>query len=236
MLTGAAAIHYATTEEKALAEANLKLARGTVVPNGIDLSLLDRPIEPFYRNRPEPGEPYILALSRIHPKKGFELLIESFADLKRRGLFNAWRLVFAGDGDVGYVDLLKSLALRNGLSGDAVFVGWLDGAAKYAALKDASLLVMPSYQENFGNSLVEAMAYGVPVLVSQYVNLAPEIREAGAGWVTALSKEDLARTLSDALGDEQERKHRGDKARAMAQHYAAPKVTQRLLELYQSLL
>src|SRR5215813_2152451 len=237
MLTGAAAIHYTTAEEKRLVETTLDLTRGVVVPNGIDLSYLERPIAPFHQQRPELGNnPYILALSRIHPKKGFELLIESFAVLKRAGFFGDWRLVIAGDGDADYVDQLKSLTRRRGLSEDVIFVGWLDGAGKYAALKEASLLVMPSYQENFGNSLIEAMACGVPVLVSPSVNLAPEIEKAGAGWIAELSKEELAGTLAEALGSEQERKHRGEKARDLAQNFAAPIIAKRLLDLYQSLI
>lgn len=71
MLSGAAAIHYTTDEEKRLVEANLKLTRGVVVPNSIDLSFIERPIEPFHRKRPELGNnPYVLALSRMHPKNG----------------------------------------------------------------------------------------------------------------------------------------------------------------------
>ena len=134
------------------------------------------------------------------------------------------------------MDQLKSLAHRRGLNGDAIFVGWLKGDRKYAALKDASLLAMPSYQENFGISLIEAMAYSVPVLVSPQVNLAPEIEKAGAGWIAALNQEELARTLAEALGNEQERKHKGDKARALAQNFAAPTVAGRLFDLYQSLI
>ena len=237
MLRGAAAIHYTTDEEKRLVEANLKLTRGVVVPNSIDLSFVERSIEPFYQQRPELGNnPYILALSRMHPKKGFELLIESFAALKKRGMFGAWRLVFAGDGDAEYVNQLKARTRREGLNEDAIFVGWLDDDNKYAALKGASLMALPSYQENFGISLIEAMAYGVPVLVSPHVNLAPEIMETGAGWIAALSKENLSTTLAEALGSERERKHRGTKGRALAQNFAAPIVARRLLDLYQLLI
>jgi len=237
MLTGAAAIHYTTAEEKRLAETELGLSRGVVIPNGLDPSFIKPPTEQLGMRRSEIGEPpYILALSRIHPKKGFELLIESFAALKKGGLFGSWRLVFAGDGDAGYVDQLKSLARRRGLNGDALFVGWLEGDRKYAALKEASLLAMPSYQENFGISLIEAMACGVPVLVSPHVNLAPEIEKAEAGWIAELSKEKLAGTLAEALCSEEERKRRGDKARALAQSFAAPTVAKRLSDLYQSLI
>jgi len=240
MLTGASAIHYTSDEEKRLVETGLGLSGGVVVPNGLDLSFIShktgRRTEPFDEPQSEIGRgPYVLALSRIHPKKGFELLIESFAALKKSGLFGSWRLVFAGDGDAGYVDQLKALARRSGLSGDALFVGWLEGDRKYAALKDASLLAMPSYQENFGISLIEAMACGVPVLVSPHVNLAPEIEKAGAGWVAALGENELTNVLAEALGNEQERWRRGNNGRELAGGYGAAKVAIKLIDLYRTL-
>ena len=236
MMAGAAAIHYTSAEEKRLAETELSLSGGVVVPNGLDLSFIGRRAEPFGPLQSEIGHtPYVLALSRIHPKKGFELLIESFAGLKKRGLFGDWRLVFAGAGDAGYVDQLKALARRRGLNGDTIFVGWLEGDRKYAALKDASLLAMPSYQENFGISLIEAMACGVPVLVSPHVNLAPEIEEAGAGWVVAMRQDKLEKALAEALGNEQERWRRGNNGRDLASSYAAVEVATRLIGLYQNL-
>ena len=240
MLEGAAAIHYTSDEEKRLAEAGLGLSGGVVVPNGLDLSFINlrtgRRTGPFDAPRSEIGHsPYVLALSRIHPKKGFELLIESFAALKKSGLFGSWRLIFAGDGDAGYVDQLKALARRRGLNGDAVFAGWLDGDHKYAALKGASLLAMPSYQENFGISLIEAMACGVPVLVSPHVNLAPEIEKAGAGWVAALREDGLTSALAEALGNEQERRRRGNNGRELASSYGSAEVATKLIDLYGSL-
>ncbi|HEY7180132.1 MAG TPA: glycosyltransferase [Blastocatellia bacterium] len=236
MLKSAAAIHYTSDEEKRLAESGLGLSGGVVIPNGLDLSFIGRGTGPFRAPRPEIGQaPYVLALSRIHPKKGFELLIESFAALKRRGLFGDWRLVFAGDGDAAYVDQLKTLARRRGLNGDALFVGWLDGDRKYAALKDASLLAMPSYQENFGISLIEAMACGVPVLVSPHVNLATEIEKADAGWVAALREEALTGALAAALGDEEERRRRGNNGRELAGGYGSAEIASKLVDLYRSL-
>jgi glycosyltransferase involved in cell wall biosynthesis len=238
MMAGAAAIHYTTAEEQRLVESGLSLSRGVVVPNGIDLGFIkwEGQTKPFDRQEREIGEkPYVLALSRIHPKKGFELLIESFASLKGQGLLGNWRLVFAGDGESEYVNQLKILAHQLGLDGDALFLGWLAGDRKYAALKGASLLAMPSYQENFGISLIEAMACGVPVLVSQHVNLAPEIEKAGAGWVTALREDQLARVLAEALSDEQELQRRGDKGRELASNYGAEEVATKLIGLYQKL-
>ena len=101
--------------------------------------------------------------------------------MKKSGLFGDWRLVFAGDGDAGYVDQLKALARQRGLNGDALFAGWLEGDQKYAALKGASLLAMPSYQENFGISLIEAMACGVPVLGESAREFSARNREGRGG-------------------------------------------------------
>ena len=236
MLAGATHIHYTTADEKRLAETGLGLTRGVVVPEGIDLSFTDRKTAPFGDVLPQIGHsPYVLALSRIHPKKGFELLIEAFAALKKRGLFGDWRLVFVGDGDAGYVDQLKILARQRGLNRDAVFAGWLDGDHKYAALKGASLLAMPSYQENFGISLIEAMACGVSVLVSPHVNLAPDIEKADVGWVAALREDKLADALAEALGNDQERLRRGNNGRELASSYGSAEVATRLINLYSNL-
>jgi glycosyltransferase involved in cell wall biosynthesis len=236
MLAGAANIHYTTVDEQRLAETALGLSRGVVIPEGIDLSFTERETA-FDTRPPQIGHnPYVLALSRIHPKKGFELLIESFATLKKQEGFSDWRLVFAGDGDAEYVNQLKDLARQRGLNGTAQFIGWLDGDQKYATLKSASLLAMPSYQENFGLSLVEAMAYSVPVLVSPHVNLAPDIEQACAGWIAELSQEKLAGALAEALDSAEERKRRGAKASALAQTFAAPLIAKSLINLYQSLI
>lgn len=236
MLHQAAAIHYTTNEEKRLAETSLGLTNGVVIPNGIDLSeaLQYRDCQESAGN--SVNAPYVLALSRIHPKKGYELLIEAFAALKNQGSFIQWQLVIAGEGEAAYVAQLKKLAERNGLNGDARFVGWLDGDRKYTALQGAALLALPSYQENFGISLIEAMACGVPVLVSPQVNLAPEIMAAEAGWVTPLNAGSLTETLTEALSNEQERQHRGNNGRKLAGGFAAENVAAELITLYRSLL
>jgi len=236
MLHRAAIIHYTTNEEKHLAETALGLANGVVIPNGIDL---DKTLQ--YSDRNESAEypmaaPYVMALSRIHPVKGYELLIEAFAALKKQGRFNQWQLVIAGDGEATYVDQLKTLAERHGLNDDVRFVGWLEGESKYTALNGASLLALPSYQENFGISLIEAMACGVPVLVSPHVNLAPEIAAANAGWVTPQNAGNITDTLAEALSDKPECQRRGNNGRKLAGSFAAETVAAELITLYRSLI
>ena len=237
MLAGADAIHYTTEEERRLVESGLGVKNGVVVPNGLDLSFDAGGKEESGVGLAEVGEdPYIVALSRIHPKKGFELLIEALSSLRDMGRFREWRLVIAGDGEPDYVATLKRFIANRGMSDIVHFVGWLAGDRKAAALRGASLLAMPSYQENFGNSLIEGMAFGVPVLVSTHVNLAPEIEAADAGWIAQLNLESLADRLAEALSQERERKRRGECGRELAAQYEASVVADKLIALYQSIL
>ena len=113
MLRGAAAIHYTTEEERRLAEDSLNLERGVVIGLGVDSALLTT--EPddglFRQNQPSLGsDPFVLVMSRIHPKKGLELLLQAFVDLIAEKRFQQWRLVIAGDGDPAYIESLKRLA------------------------------------------------------------------------------------------------------------------------------
>ena len=212
MLKKAASIHYTTSDEKTLAERSLGLARGVVIPLGIQLDALQDQTATgvFRRDHPPLGDaPYVLALSRIHPKKNFELLVKAFLSIATQHGMERWRLVIAGNGDADYTDSLQALAERLGGRDQVIFAGWLEGARKAAALRDASLFALPSRQENFGIAAAEALACGVAVVVSEHVNLAPEIRRAEAGWVTSLEREDFTRTLAEAMMDEGERRRRG---------------------------
>src|SRR6185503_6983505 len=106
-------------------------------------------------------------------KKGLDVLLDAFLSLVQQPQYERWRLVIAGDGPVDHVVKLKATASAR--SDRIIFTGWLDGDAKDAVLGCASLLVLPSRQENFGLCVMEALSHAVPVLVSRDVNLAEEI-------------------------------------------------------------
>jgi glycosyltransferase involved in cell wall biosynthesis len=149
--------------------------------------------------------------------------------------FKHWRLVVAGDGESGYVSDLKRLVEKRQEKERVLFTGWLDGAEKTSALKGAALLALPSRQENFGLSAVEALGCGVPVLISPHVNLADEIQSANAGWVVNLEREALAKTLAETLRNQEERASRGAAGRAFVHsHFAWPKIATELAQLYRS--
>jgi glycosyltransferase involved in cell wall biosynthesis len=238
-LAAAAAIHYTTAEERRLAEEALGLRRGVVIPLGVEASLLDaaRPQAEFRHQYPSLGEaPYVLVLSRLHPKKGLELLLDAFLGVTQSKEFEPWRLVIAGDGEPDYVGRLRRvLADRRAHDSSlpVVFTGWLEGQARTAALRGAGLFALVSRQENFGLAVVEAMACGVPVLVSEHVNLAREIVGATAGWVVPFELGTLRQTLAQALHDAGERARRGAAGRQLVvTRFSWPSIAAQLVELY----
>jgi glycosyltransferase involved in cell wall biosynthesis len=179
--------------------------------------------------------PYVLALGRIHEKKNLELLIDAFLEATSRGELFKWRLVIAGDGEPGYVAQLRARAARQGPGERVLFVGWLQGPGRIETLRQAALIVSPSRQENFGLSVVEALASGVPAVVSPHVNLAAEIAEAGAGWVTRLELPAFVASLREVMRDESERLRRGRAGRELVRRrFTWAAVADQLVAVYEA--
>jgi glycosyltransferase involved in cell wall biosynthesis len=238
MLDGASAIHYTARPEQTLAEESLGLNRGVVVPLGVEENSLNETDGTKSQGRSEvfpERSPYVLVLSRLHRKKGLDLLLPAFLSLVRRPEFAEWKLVLAGEGDDEYVRSLRRLVSREGGGEHIVFAGWLEGEKRRAALRGASALALTSYQENFGLCAVEALACGVPVIVSQHVNLAPEIEAAGVGWVTPLEQDALTRTLAETLGDAEARARRGAAGRELVRRrFSWEAIAIQLVSLYEA--
>jgi glycosyltransferase involved in cell wall biosynthesis len=240
VVRGAAAVHYTAAQEQRLAEPFARANRGVVIPLGVDAELLNAAPRgwPVRDGHPTLAKsPYVLVLCRLHPKKGLELLLDAFLSLTREPAFGNWRLVVAGEGEHVYVSSLKRLVEERHGEGHVVFTGWLDGAARVAALREATLVALVSHQENFGLSIVEAMACGVPVLVSSHVNLAEEIQAAGAGWVTSLDHAPLLASLREVLTADDEWARRGQAGRELVRRrFLWSTVAEQLIELYRSIV
>jgi glycosyltransferase involved in cell wall biosynthesis len=127
------------------------------------------------------ARPYLLFLGRIHEKKGCDLLVEAFAKVAADA--PDLDLVIAGPDQVGLSAALTTLAAERGIAQRIHWPGLLEGDAKWGALRGAAALVMPSHQENFGIAVAEALACGVPVLISDKVNTWREIETDGASLV-----------------------------------------------------
>jgi glycosyltransferase involved in cell wall biosynthesis len=200
-LNSAAGIHYTTSIERDRAQGGLKLKAPAIVePNGLDLSEFERlPGRGAFRAKHSiSGErAVVLFLSRLHPKKGLDLLIPAFS---KSGLSEAL-LVIAGPGDAEYRARVEKMVADRGLGERVLFTGMLEGAARVEAFVDADLFVLPSYQENFGIAVAEALACGTPVVISDQVNIWPEVSSAGVGSVVPLEVGRLAEEMVRWMGN-----------------------------------
>jgi glycosyltransferase involved in cell wall biosynthesis len=201
VLRDAAAVLFTSEEERRLARESFALYRcnevvvnyGTAAP-ALDL---DSAREEFFHDFPKlRGQQFLLFLGRLHEKKGCDLLIEAFAALRNSSGGKAVpHLVLAGPcGDEEYLRHLKRLAAATTKDdGSIIFTGMLTGSRKWGAFSAAEAFVLPSHQENFGIAVVEALAGGTPVLLSNKVNIWREIEGDGAGYV---ENDDLAGTTA----------------------------------------
>ncbi len=143
---------------------------------------------------PQVGErPYLLFLSRIHPKKGCDLMIDAFATVAARD--PDLQLVIAGPDQVGWTAKLQGQAAALGLGERVHFPGGLFGDAKWGAIRGADAFVLPSHQENFGIVVAEAMACSLPVLTTRKVNIWREVEGSGGG----MAVDDTLAGITDML-------------------------------------
>lgn len=171
-LARAAALH-ATSQSEAGHLRRLHLpAPIAVVPLGFDLPPATPP-------RRLDGPLRLLFLSRLHPKKNLPTLFEAIRRLRQNGM--ALTLTIAGDGPDGYREHLQRLATAMDLQTSVFLTGWVDGEQKQELLAQSHLFVLPSLQENFGIAVLEALAAGLPVVLSSEVALANEVTQAQAG-------------------------------------------------------
>ena len=164
-----------------------------VIPNGIDIPA-EAPVNSS-RSRT------LLYLGRIHRIKGLDLLLRAWRQVQDR--YPEWDLSIAGDdrayyGASGYLGAVKEMASQLQLK-RVQFLGHLSGARKASALASAEVLILPSYSENFGVVVAEALAAGRPAIVAQGAPWGGLVAH-GAGWWPANTDEDIAHALDSALG------------------------------------
>lgn len=228
-LEGAAAVHVTSAREAAEARAfGYTLPPIHEVPNGVDLAGPSAAPSAGVSALVAGGR-YVLYLGRLSWKKGLDRLLEATA------LVPAARVIIAGNDEEGYRPALDKLASRLGVADRVVFAGPVDGADKQALLRGADLLVLPSYSENFGNVVVEAMAAGCPVVVTPEVGSGSVVLATGGGVVVDGAPETLARGIAGLLENPAARRRMGEAGRAAARDYSWDAVAARIETLYQSL-
>ena len=214
-LEGAARVHLTAEDERRQAMKWAPKATAAVLPLVMDLSP--------YRELPGPSlatEAFptlgssaakLLFLSRVHPKKGIELLIDSVARLRDTGTDVV--AMVAGPGEDAYVEQLKQRASAAGVGESVHFLGMVRGAEKLSLYQACDLFVLPTSQENFGIVLTEAMVCGTPVVTTRGVDIWREIEERGA-LIVDRTADAIAETVKSLLADREALDERGRRSRA----------------------
>jgi glycosyltransferase involved in cell wall biosynthesis len=213
----AASLWFTSEEEQSRARLDKYSCNEVVLPLGLAREAY-RELPPrgsFVGSRPElANKRLILFLGRVTPKKRGDLLIRSFAKVSSE--FPDTVLVIAGPDEGGYGQTLRRLSESLGIAARVVFCGALAGRDVQAAFVDSDIFVLPSLQENFAISVVEAMACGVPVIVSKSVNIASKVASAGAGMAIDLDENSLEISLRNLLADPERAKSMGAQGRRLA--------------------
>ncbi len=132
----------------------------------------------------------IIFMSRVHPKKGIELLLEAIAMSKTPLV-----LKIAGDGESEYIEKLKRLVADLKIEDKVIWLGWLDNTKKFEELSKSDLFALTSYNENFANVVVESLFVGSPVLITNEVGLSDFVRENKLGWTVSCNAKEISSAL-----------------------------------------
>ncbi len=232
VLRDAAAVIFTSEEERTRARESFWLyrAKERVSPLGLDRpDFTDQNARDLFTTKfpAVAGTRMLLFLSRLHPKKGCDLLLKAWPE----GEANV-SLVIAGPDQIGWQ---KTLMTRFA-SPRIVFTGMLEGALKQGALESADAFILPSHQENFSLSVVEALSYGLPVFISDRINICREIEKDGAGYVESDNLEGTAQLLEKwlKLSPTSHEQMRKNARRCFANRFTLDQAAKSLVEILHS--
>ncbi|MBE9036496.1 hormogonium polysaccharide biosynthesis glycosyltransferase HpsP [aff. Roholtiella sp. LEGE 12411] len=241
-LAGAAAIHFTSNQEAKISERFGVSTPDLVIPLGVK--------EEGERERGGEGGnilreqlsipveiPLVLFMSRIDPKKGLNLLIPALEKLLAVGY--KFHLVLAGTNpqDPDYEQKIISQIQNSPLRSHTTITGFVTGELKVSLLQAADLFVLPSYYENFGIAVAEAMVAGTPVVISDQVHICQQVRDSESGWVGATDVQALVELLQEALQNPEERQRRGLNAQKYAlQHFSWDAIARQTIQAYNQII
>lgn len=216
LLEKAAGIHFTTESERQYAEQMGLALRGFVAPLGVDLSEFEVPRKLIPARVAQLQDLELVTfVGRLSEKKSLHVLIEAFqlVAIQRKSA----HLVIAGPDDEGLEENLRRLAKELGISAKVSFLGLIEGPEKVALLKLSKVFALPSLDENFGITVVEAMAASTPVVITEGVAIHREVSEGNGGIVAERNSEHFASAILAILSDESVGARLGSNARLIAE-------------------
>jgi len=233
LLWGAAAV-IATSEQEAdeLSSGGVPHNKVSLRRNGVDPPGSWPEPGAFRRAHGIPPETsMLLFLGRLSWKKSPELLLHAIAELPSQLLGSNLRVVFAGPDEGGVKKQLVQVAWQLGIADRVCFSDGVYGLEKWAAYRDADVFVLPSQNENFGNSAAEAVAAGTPVIVSEQCGIAPLLADC-AGLVVPHSASALSGALARMLSEPGLRESLANGCAGVAEHLGWDEPVRQMEELY----
>jgi glycosyltransferase involved in cell wall biosynthesis len=216
-------VHVSTEMELEESRKIIPYWPGRIIPNLVAL--------PKYEHHRSENEVFTIGfLSRVDPKKGLDVLIKALSHVQA-----PYRLLVAGAGSAEYTKELHELASAVGIADKISWVGWKSGEDKFSYLAQLDLFALTSHSENFAIVVIEALATGTPVLISDNVGLYKYVLEHDYGWVTTMKLEDIVRALNEAIEDKQKTQRINTIVPALvSREYDDCYLAQQYLDLYQA--
>ncbi len=201
-----------------------------IIPNGILLNHLQLHVAP--KKILKSGKRILLYLSRVHPVKGLLNLIEAWSKLANSG----WELQIAGPDEGGHLAEVMDLARRLGVENSVRYIGILDGDEKVGVYQSADLFVLPTFSENFGIVVIEALSYGVPVITTRRAPWA-DLTKFGCGWWIDIGVDPLTSALQEAMSmSDAERLVMGMRGREYVRRYDWDSIAKQTIAVYRWVL
>ncbi|WP_299107783.1 glycosyltransferase [uncultured Tenacibaculum sp.] len=204
----------------------------TIIPNGVDIPNL---IDKVKANKSEDrSRRKLLFLARIHPIKGLENLIDAWLNLEQE--FKDWDLEIVGVGDENYVSSLKNRVKEKGIE-RIYFLDPVFGESKNVKFQESELYILPSFSENFGMTVAEALSNGVPTITTDGTPW-EEIDKKDCGWYIQPNRNSIEETLREALSlSPKELSLKGQKGRNWMIHdYSWRSLALQLVDFYKEIL
>ncbi len=249
-LANASGIHFTVEAEKEeYLRANLPLKKAIIIPNGLD----PREFQPhetgsrridFRKKFNIPiDKKIILFLSRLNWKKGLDTLIPAFAEVIKKEPKAI--LVLVGGDDEEYGKNIKKMAksfglineTKQGLNDKIIFTGMLLGKNKIAAYQESDVFVLPSYSENFGIVVIEAMYFGLPVVITKNVGIASSVEKAGAGIIINKDEKQLSEMILTILNNPDLAKRMGENGKRLVEtEFSWQNITEEFIKEYDKII